>query len=335
MAKKEEENKISTKELISCIKEYNPYCENITLATIFSKLNIDRINVINFGTQGTGKSRSTIELLKELNIGNEIIIDNNTTKKGFFQLLMNFPKSQIVMDECSSLLRDKAVQDAVKLAMEGKSVSWIKNNSVEETPEFKGSFIINSNDYLPKPIHDRCLSNKVCMNKEMTLNFIDYSLVEHNFDKFIYYLRDKIISEQGKKAISAKKICEISAKEKEEIVIFLKKYVSESEEGLEYSRRCIKRVFDYFKCAKNLFGKLDKEVMDYIKPFAELYVINQKNPSLIEAIVSNGKIDKAELIKKYSKEGGVSERTARNKVNEMIELGELELKGRLVNFKKR
>jgi hypothetical protein len=316
---------LSVKEIITSIKEYNPYCEHITLATIFSKLNIDRINVINFGTQGTGKSRSTIELSKDLDIGDEIIIDNNTTKKGFFQLLMDFPTSQIIMDECSSLLQDKSVQDAIKLAMEGKSIKWIKNNSIEETPEFNGSFIINSNDSLPNPIHDRCLSNKVCMNKEMTLNFIDYYLKEHNFEKFISYLR-YIINKMEK--------TEISEMEKTEIILFLKKYISESDEGLEYSRRCIKRILNYFRCAKKLFGKLDKEVMDYIKPFAELYVINQKNPSLIEAIVSNGKIDKVELIKKYAKEGGVTERTARSKVNEMINSGKLELKGRLVNFTK-
>jgi hypothetical protein len=311
---------METKEMIKNLKEYNPFCENITLATIFSKMKFVRTNVVNYGTPGTGKSQSTINLVKELNI-----IDNNTTKKGFFQLLMEFPTSQIILDECSAILKEPSVQDAIKLAMEGKSVSWVKNNSTEETPEFRGSFIINTNTPVNSAIIDRCLGNKVCMNKEMTINFIDYCTAEHNFTKFITYIK-KIVQNSEK--------VEISEAEKVEIVNFLKKYISESEEGLEYSRRCVQRVFNYFRCAKKLFGKLDHEVMDYIKPLAELYVLNQKTPSLIEAIVSTGQIDKAELVRKYAKEGGVTERTARTKVNDMIESGQLELKGRLVRFKK-
>lgn len=312
---------MKTQELIKKISEFNPYCEHATLATIFSKMRIGKFNVINYGPAGTGKSHSTINLLKLLNLGTEITIDNNTTKKGFFQLLMDFPEQDIVLDECFALLKERGVQDAIKLAMEGKSVHWIKDGSRETTPPFKGNFIINTNEYVIPSVIDRCFFNKTIMNKEMALNYIDYTQKKHEFAEFIDYI---------KKVINDKKNIQLTEEETKKIIEFIKDNINESEEGLEYSRRCIERIISYMKCAKKLFGKLDEEVLNFIIPYAELYVINSKTPSLIEAIVSTGEIDKSELIKKLAKEGGYSDRHARRLVNEAITEGMLSLKGRLV-----
>jgi len=315
---------MNTEELIDGIRLYNPYCEHITLSTIYAKLGCGRFNVINCGSPGTGKSQSSIEILSALDTGEEIIIDNNTTKKGFFGLMMDFPNHNIVLDECSTLMKDKATQDAIKLAMEGKSISWIKDKSRQETPPFNGNFIINTNEQMMPSVIDRCFFNKTLMNKEMALNFIDYAGEEQNHDKLILHIKKKIAN---------KKQVILTKEEKEKVIVFLKKHIEESDEGLEYSRRVLGRMLQYFKCSKKLFNKLDDKVLAFIEPFAALYVINEKAPELIEAIVSNGEIDKSELILKLSKEGNYSERHARRLVNEKIESRILISKGRMVTLK--
>ena len=287
-------------------------------------MHLAKFNIINSSSAGTGKSTSTITLLEKLGLKTEIIIDNNCTKKGFFQLLMDYPEQDIVLDECSALLRDKATQDSIKLAMESKPVVWIKDGSKQETPPFRGNFIINTNDYVAPPVIDRCFFNKAIMNKEMTLNFIDYSMKEHNHTEFIEHIKERIKDER---------IVELSSEEKTMVANFIKQNIEESDEGLEYSRRCIQRAITYFTCAKKLFRHLNKPVMDYITPFAELYVINEKTPSLIEAIVSNKEIDKSELITKLAKEGNYSERHARRLVTQALEEGKITAEGRMVRAK--
>lgn len=315
---------METKQLIKEIREFNPFCEHITLTTIFSKLGIGRVNAISFGKAGVGKSQSSVVLLELLDLGNEIVMDNNTTKRGFFETVMNYPECDIVMDECSTLLKDKATQDSIKLCMEGKSITWIKKDSIETTPEFKGNFIINTNEPVMPSVIDRCYFNKTLMNKEMTLNFIDYTLKHHDFKDLIKYF---------KKVIKDKRKVVLTSEETKQIYAFIKQHIQNSEDGLEYSRRCVNRILTYFMCAKKLFGSLNEEVMNYIKKFAQLYIINQKTPSLLEAIVSSGEIDKVELINKLSKEGNYSQGHARRLVREAIEQGTLTTKGRMVKQK--
>lgn len=313
--------KITTKEIIEFIKLYNPYCEHITLTTIFSKMHIGRFHVANWGSPGSGKSESSLVLLEKLDMGNDIIIDNTTTERGLFETFMEFPESDIILDECNAILRNPSVQDMVKLAMEGKALRWTKNNSREETPEFKGNIILNANVKIMDSVIDRCFLNKTVMNKEMTLDFIDYLLEEKDLSKFIEYLKEVINKEKEK----------LTKEEIEYVKEFTKGYIKESDKDLGYSRRCIFKMIEYFTCAKNLFGKLGDEEKEFIEQYAKLYIINDETPSLIQAIVSDKNMDKVELQKRLVKEGGFSIRHARRLVNEAIENNELILRGRIVS----
>lgn len=317
MIKKEE---ISAKELIKYIRLYNPYCEHITLTTIFAKMHLGRFHVANWGPPGTGKSESTFVLLEKLNMGNEVRIDNTTTERGLFETFLEFPTQDIILDECNSLLKNPSVQDTIKMAMEGKCLIWTKNNSQEQTEPYNGNIILNANVKVMDPIIDRCYLNKTVMNKEMALEFIDYFLAPKDINRFIDYI---------KKIIKQKKL-ELTKDEVEYVRNFTKDYIKESEKDLGYSRRGIVKMLQYFACAKNLFGKLDDEVKGYIKQFAKLYIINDETPSLIEAIVSDKEMDKVELQRRLMKEGGYSQGHSRRLVNQAIKDGILRLKGRMV-----
>ena len=309
---------MNTTQIIQSIKRLNPYCEHITLTTIFSQL-VDGFHVCNYGTAGNGKSYGSLELLQKLGVNNVIMIDNTTTTKGLFQTFQEFHKQNILLDECSAIMRDKAAQDMIKLCMERKKIVWTKNNSVEEAEPYQGNIIINTNEKIQDSVIDRCFLNKTVQNKEMTLNYVDYFLDKKSEadNDFIDFLKQAI----------TKEVQTLTSEEIQHVRTFLKKNLEDSEKDLGYSRRCVKRTLMYFTAAKTLFGKLDQEVLNFIEPFAKLYIVNEKTPDLLETLVGEG-IDKATLIKRYSKETGYTEQHVRRIVNERINNKEFELKGR-------
>ena len=322
---------METKELIKWIKKWNPHCEHITLATIFAKMRFERgkCHVINQGVPGSGKSRSSLELLNKLNLGTEIILDNTTTDRGLFETFMNYPEQDIVLDECSTLFRSLKTQDMIKLAMEGKPLTWTKNNESETTPPYRGNLIINANVPIADPIVDRCLVNKVVMNKEMSLSFNDLYVDEYlnstDFKPFFTHLA-KILKKQ--------KPLELSKEEVKMVLKFTQEYINDLDQQEGYSRRIIIRELSYFRCAKNLFGKLDQEVLDFIKPFAQLYIVNAQTPGLMESILGNGAMEKTELVKRMSEEGGWSKQHVRKIINKEIEAGKIVLRGKMVSLRK-
>ena len=79
---------------------------------------------------------------------------------------------------------------------------------------------------------------------------------------------------------------------------------------------------------------MDDEVFEFIKQYAELYIVSGKTPSLVETILGDREMDKAELIKRVMKEGGYkADRHPRRIVDELIEEGKLIVKGRLIKAK--
>jgi len=319
---------VNTKDLIKQIRDWNPYCEHITLATIFAKMKFDKgtSHVINQGAPGTGKSRSTLELIKALDMGNDIVLDNTTTDRGLFDTFMEYPEQDIILDECSTLLRSLRTQDMVKQAMEGHSLVWTKDGMHEETPPYKGNIIVNTNVHISAPVIDRCLMNKAIMNKEMSLAFNDLFVAEYlkakDFKPFITQLK-QILSDKTAPALTEADI--------KMILEFTKNHVRESERDEGFSRRIIIRQISYFQRAKKLFGKLDEEVLSFVQPFAENYIMNEHTPGLIESILGNGAIDKALLVKRIAREGNYTEPHARRLISKALETGELVLKGKLVS----
>ena len=109
---------METNKIIQLIKDYNPDMEHITLSTIYylmGEIDGRRFHVINFSNSGSGKSQSSLTLIKKLKDPSVIFIDNTTTLKGLFQLFQNYPNQNILIDECSGLLADKKSQDLLKL----------------------------------------------------------------------------------------------------------------------------------------------------------------------------------------------------------------------------
>lgn len=316
---------METKKLIQLIKQYNPHTEHITLSTIFMKMRVgdgERFNVINYGPPGTGKSFSSLELINKLNLGTDIILDNNITKKGLFDLIFEYPELDFVLDECTAIMRDKGTQDMIKLLMEGKQLNWVKNKSHAVTPVFKGNIILNVNHALLDSVTDRCFVNMTLMNKKMALDFVDHYIKgEHDDKELIKYLR---------KILKTNKEVKLTKEELEYIKEFTYNAIDRNEENLGYSRRIIVRMISYFKRVKRLFGKIDDEVKIFIEPYATIYVENKRTPTLIETLLGEEKVDKIQLIHMIADEAGYSERHARRLIDEALVKGQLQQFGRHV-----
>lgn len=318
---------METKDIIKSIKDYNPGCEHVTLSTIFMKMKVDneRYNVINYGTPGTGKSFSSIQLLEDLRTGTEIILDNNTTKRGLFDLMVDYPNHDFVLDECTQITKDKATQDMIKLTMEGKPLSWIKMKSYEKAPVFNGNFILNVNHQLIDSLTDRCFVNMTLMNKKMAMDFVDTYIDNRGKAKpyaFLKYLRYKIRPAD----------VQLTEDEINYIKSFVKRQIELGEENIGYSRRIIVRMVSYFKRVKRLFGKLDNEIKMFIEPYAATYIDNRRTPTIIETLLGEEEMDKPELIRLLATEGSYSERHARRLVDEEIIKGKLKIFGRKVHL---
>jgi len=322
---------MENKKLIEWIRKWNKGSEYITLSTIFAKMKSGKgkTHVISHGPPGVGKSRSTLELIQLLDLGDDIILDNTTTDKGLFETFMEFSEQDIILDECSTLLKNLKTQDMVKLCMESKPITWTKDGSSETTPPYRGNLIINSNVEIADSVIDRSLMNKVGMNKEMSLEFNEYYVEQlmnpTNFDPLINHL---------KKVLSSEKNLKLSNEEIKYILTFVNSKIRDLEKT-DYSRRIILRLINYFERTKNLFGSLDKEVLDFIEPYAETYISNENSPGLVESILGNGEIEKPILVKRMSKETGWTEQYVRKIINKELEEGKLVLKGKFVSLNKR
>jgi len=319
---------METKELIKWIRKWNPYCEHITLSTIYEKMRFVRgtCHVINHGTPGTGKSRSSLELLQKLDLGTEIILDNTTTDRGLFDTFMTYPEQDIVLDECSTLLRSLGTQDMIKLAMEGKPLTWTKKGVSESTPPYRGNLMVNANVPISDAVTDRSLVNRVVMNKEMSLSFnnmyVSEILNSTDFSPFFTHL----------KKVLKRKPMDLNKEEVKMTLNFTQDYISDLENQEGFSRRMIIRELSYFRCAKNLFGKLDKEILDFVNPYAQLYIVNAQTPGLTESILGNGAMEKARLVDRLSAEGGWSKQHVRKLINKDLETGKIVLRGKMVSL---
>lgn len=314
-------------ELIEYIKRWNLFCEHITLSTIFAKIPGSDAHVINYGPPGSGKSRSTHELLQELNLGTDILVDNTTTDRGLFETFLNYPEQDIIMDECSTLLKNRKAQDMCKMSMERKPLTWTKNDSTETTDPYIGNLIINTNVKIDETVSDRTFVNKTTSSKEVVLAFNqhlhDTYFKKQNFEPFFKHIRQ---------VINDRKPVQLTKEEFEYVYNLVKENLKEINKEGTYSRRILKRELAYFTCAKKLFGGLTNDVKSFIEPFAITYISNTNAPGLIEGLLGNGPMEKADLVKLMSKEGGYTEQHARRIVNKSIYSGDIVLKGKIVEM---
>ncbi len=322
---------MDNKKLIEFIKKWNVYCEHITLSTIYSKLkaNGQRVHVLNCGPPGSGKTRSTLELLNELSSGEEIFLDNTTTEKGLFETFQEYPEHDIILDECSTLLRNPKSQDMLKTAMEGRSLVWTKDGEMQITDPYEGSLIINTNNKIIDTVTDRCFVNKTVMNKDMNLAFNkdywDKQKSKEEFKPFLDYINKKIDDDT---------LVELDEKERNYILEFTQQNVEDLEKA-HYSRRILLRMVSFYTHTKKLFGKiLDEEVLGFVEPIAKTYISNDQTPDVIGELVGSKGMEKPLLVKTVAKELKYTEQHARRLINQKISSGELKLVGKLVVPKK-
>lgn len=318
--------KYEFEELKNMIKEWNPDCEAITLSTILSKIKTNNtLHVINSGNPGTGKSRSSLELVKKIDDDNTIFLDNTTTDRGLFETFMEYPDSDIILDECSTLLRSLRTQDMIKLCMESKPITWTKKGESEETQPYTGTIIINTNNNLSDSVTDRCLYNEAVMNRDRALNFLDVykNKDETKHNEFLNYC---------KKRIRSKETTPLTLAEIDKIISFVRDKIKVADENQNFSRRILLRQLVYFEKAKKFFTELKPETFNYLLGLSEAYITNNHAPSLIEHLLSNGGMEKPKLVKEVSKQGSYSTTHARRLINEEIRNGKLTLKGKTVHL---
>lgn len=147
-------------ELQELIKDWNLHCESITLASLLCFSN-KKLHCINSGQAGIGKSRSTVELANALELPFIKVVSGHITPKAFFQLLQSHPEDTIIVDESATELANPETLTLLRSALFGRKVTWASNDS-EETIEFRGNIILNTNK-LPRSIDstavlDRCLT---------------------------------------------------------------------------------------------------------------------------------------------------------------------------------
>lgn len=314
---------METKELIRLLKEYNPGAEHITLSSALAKLKSDqdRFHVLNSGPPGTGKTTSSIRLWLQLANKDTILLDNTTTTRGLFETIMNYPSSDIILDECSTLLKDKKSQEMIKRLLEGNGLVWTKKGTTEETTPYTGHMVINTNESVIPAVADRMFVNRTTSDKASIIVFNNYfGQANDGVDKesFVKYVN----------AVIKKPVKGLSKEEVAYVLSFVNKAISDNEENDGYSRRIIFRLLSYYARVKTFFGKLDDEVKGFVEPIAETYIMNKSAPGLIESLIPAEGVDKPALVRMMSARTGYTETHCRRIINEKISDGVLLLEGR-------
>lgn len=157
--------------LLKEISDFSPYCETITLSTLFALSHWK--SVINISPRGQGKSRSTKELLDYLKVPYKEI-NGRITARALFEELAN--NEIIVIDEAAQILSDREVQSILLSAMTGQPVSWETSHTAVKHV-FNGIIICNANTFtnnneIRAAVLDRCLVNRINLNKTQILEKI-------------------------------------------------------------------------------------------------------------------------------------------------------------------
>jgi len=316
---------METKELINLVRAYNPGSEHVTLSSIFAKMKSEeRPMTINSGPPGTGKSESSIRLWTSIGDKKHIVLDNTTTPRGLFETVLEYPDSDIILDECSTLLKDRKSQEMIKQLMQGGSLIWTKNNKTETTQPYTGSIVINTNESVIETVSDRAYVNRTSSDKRSILEFNTYYVLQnHDAEKakLVEYVQKSIV---GKQTMS------LTPAEVQFVLDFVTERINSNESSDGYSRRIIRRILQYYAMTKTFFGTLDDEAKAFVAPYAEAYIMNKTVPSLIESLVPGEGIDKPTLVRLVSEKTGYTEQHARSLIRGSLDKGTFVLEGKMV-----
>ncbi len=299
-------------EIIEEIESYNKCLSLVTWNSIFNLLNVNqgstRFNVVNFSSYGSGKSRSTLSLFKELDLPKTRVYSGHLTEKGFFLFLCQHIDYNIIIDETEII--DRKVKGILKSALYDGNVSWI-NNKENIDIDFKGSIIFNCNE-IDKGITgilDRTFFNKIFLRKEDIIKKSD-SRLNYTRDEAVWkVIRDRILYIRN-----LKEKIELTDEEIQGINNFIGEILSGISSDAPLSMRLNSRVELVFKCVKNFFGKLTVDLWKFAEDMSINYIkySPQNDKDIFTDIVNSRRRREEDKIDEFIKRTGKSRKTYYN-----------------------
>ncbi|VVB83628.1 Uncharacterised protein [uncultured archaeon] len=310
-------------EVIEEIQKYNLHLSNLTLMTIFSLLGGKRFNILNLGQTGVGKSRSTLELVRLLNLNNVICLSGHITSLKFFEQIQENPSAVFVIDESSQILQaNSEIVHLLRSALYDSQVVWyssFKDNFGQQTVKeanFTGSIIFNCNHYKAFNMNDKALLDRLYVNniRLTTSQIIEKMTSKYELNKEIWALIRERIVQIGEGLIKTE-LTQEEEKEIENFVVTKLKQVTLTYNA-NISLRLFEKVREIFYRFKLFFGEID---WDYCKKLSESYFVDiNAEENFISKVISsnNNRIKIKELVKIISDFENVALRTSYRRVNE-------------------
>jgi len=287
------------------IEKYTWLGSEYTYSTLFSLFN--GISVINYGNVGCGKSRSTVELLKLLNMPKTLVFSGYLTAKRFFKIIKNFNDCLIVFDEGDLLLGNPIINQMIKSLLTSKKAVWESDKDQDET-DFEGSLIINCNSYkFNKGIEDKVLVNQKGFSTE------DYK--EKIRQSRNYKPNMKVWEKIRERIIFIRNNGNIRLNEKEEDLIY--EFILSL--PVIDSYRVKHRVFDIFTSLKKLYGVINKDVFELGKKLCNSMINTDAIFKIIQEIDET--IERKELAERIANVKRISTRQAQRIINDLLERG--------------
>jgi hypothetical protein len=304
---------LNQKEIICEIEKYVYKGEIFTYSTLFALSS--RVNIINYGGVGLGKSRATKELLEMLEIPKVVVISGYITAKRFFNVIKRYNDCVILFDEGDLLLDNKVITNMLKSVLTSGEMVW-ETNDEESRVKFEGNIIVNcNNNKFNRGIEDKLLVNTMSLTsgeiKEKILLKEEKPNMEiwNKIKTRIVYARNSDIK--------------LDSKDKELIYQYIGSIPYFNSYRLKY------RIFDVFSGLKMLFGDLNEDVFKLGIKLSQYYISNSY--SNIKNLIKTG-MTKDEILEAICSAKDISMRQAYRILNAEIQRGMLREDGRKLNW---
>lgn len=318
---------INNKEnILQELESYNLHLSNVTIMSILGLLGGRRFNILNTGQAGIGKSRSTLELARLLNLKDVVCLAGHISPLKFFELLEDNPDSVFIIDESSQILNNNPeLIHLLRSALFDSRIVWYSSFKDESGQQivrevyFNGSIIFNCNYFKSFSLNDKAFLDRLYVTN---MRLTTAEIIEKMQNKYIpnielwQIIRDRII--QIRAGLIRTEFTEDEKSKLNDYIIDKVKSITLSYNA-NISMRLFEKIREIFYRFKLFFGEIDWE---YCKKIAEPYFldINAQENFINQAIISNsGRIKIKELVQIIVDFENVSLRTAYRRINEYCE----------------
>jgi len=325
----ETNNHFNKESILRELESYNLHLSNVTIMSILGLLGGRRFNILNTGQAGIGKSRSTLELAKLLNLNDIVCLAGHITPLKFFELLENNPNSVFIIDESSQILNNNPeLIHLLRSALYDSRIVWyssFKNESGQQIVRevnFRGSIIFNCNYFKSFSLNDKAFLDRLYVTN---IRLTTAEIIDKMQDKYVpnieiwQIIRDRII--QVRAGMIRTKFTEDEKSKINDYIIDKVKSITLSYNA-NISMRLFEKIREIFYRFKLFFEEIDWE---YCKKLTEPYFldINAQENFINQAIISNGgKIKIKELVQIIVDFENISLRTAYRRINEFCEMNQ-------------